>query len=71
MWVLQTGCSGISGDRDLWDPDSSVSARKQSQSFELTYTNGPKVQGDRYTDNVTIAEFAVCFVSLMSMAIEF
>jgi len=55
MWVLQTGCNGISGDRDLWDPNSSESAKKQDQPFQLKYGLGTAVNGDRYTDNVTIA----------------
>jgi len=58
MWVLQTGCVGIPGGyRDLWDPRSSESANKQNQPFKLTYSVGYKVEGDRYTDNVTIAGF--------------
>jgi len=55
MWVLQTGCSGIPPDRDLWDPNLSQSAKKKDQRFELKYGDGIEVKGDGYTDNVTIA----------------
>jgi len=55
MWVLQTGCSGISGDRDLWDPNSSESAKKEDQPFQLEYGVRATLNGDRYTDSVTIA----------------
>jgi len=57
MWVLQTGCDGISGDRDLWDPYSSKSAKKQTQPFQITYVDGSITEGDRYTDNVAIGGF--------------
>jgi hypothetical protein len=71
MWVLQTGCAGISADRDLWNPHSSESAKNQRISFEFEYGDGSIVKGDQYNDNVTIAGFTVCFVSVMSMTIEF
>jgi hypothetical protein len=71
MWVLQTGCSGISPDRDLWDPHSSESAQKWDQPFLLEYADGTVVTGDLHTDNVTIAGFTVCFIPLMSMTIGF
>jgi len=54
MWVLPTGCAGISADHNLWDPHSSASAVKQ-QRFRLKYADGSKVKGDLYADNVTIA----------------
>jgi hypothetical protein len=71
MWVLETGCAGISGDCPLWDPISSETIEYSGQSFELTYRDGTVVRGDRYIDNVTIAGFTVCFVSLISMTVEF
>jgi Eukaryotic aspartyl protease len=66
MWVLETGCSGIYADSELWDPNSSESAKKQ-QPFQFKYSDGSIVTGDRYTDNVTIAGFTVCSISLMNM----
>jgi hypothetical protein len=71
MWVLGTGCAGIPADFPPWDPISSETIEASGQSFELTYGNGTVVRGDRYIDNVTIAGFTVCFVSLISMTVEF
>jgi len=66
--VLQTGCAGIPGNhRDLWDPHSSTSAKKQSEPFKLTYSDGYTIEGDQYTNNVTLVGITMCFVSLMSM----
>jgi Eukaryotic aspartyl protease len=70
MWVLGAGCSGISGDRDLWDPKSSKSAQYKEKSFRIYYGGGTIVEGDLFTDNVTIGGFTVCFTSLMSLTIE-
>jgi hypothetical protein len=62
MWVLQTGCSGITRDRGQWDPDSSKFAKKQDQPFHRDYIDGTIIEGGLYTDYVTIAGFTVCFV---------
>jgi hypothetical protein len=70
-WVLQTGCDGISRNRDLWDPRSSKTSKYNGRSFWFTYDDGTMVEGNQYIDNVTIAGFTVCFVSLMTMTIEF
>jgi hypothetical protein len=72
MWVLQTGCDGISTDRNLWDPRLSKTSKYQGGRFQLRYEDGTIIQGGQYTDNVTIGGFTVCFVSLMTMTmIEF
>jgi hypothetical protein len=73
MWVLQTGATGIPGDRNLnfWDPRLSKSAKNQRKSFEFTYRDDSIAQGDLYTDNVTIGGFTVCFVLFMTVTIEF
>jgi len=59
MWVLETGCWGISesGDRDLWDPRASKSAQNTDHPIQLKYADGNAVKGDLYGDNVTIAGF--------------
>jgi len=59
MWVLQTltRCAGIPVNRDLWDPHSPESAKKQSQPFHLSCSVGYTVEGDQYNDNVTLAGF--------------
>jgi len=57
MWVLETGCRGISRNRDLWDPNSSESAEHDGMTFRFAYTEGTIVKGFRYTDKVTIAGF--------------
>jgi hypothetical protein len=67
MWVLQTGCSGIAADRDLWDPVLSVSAGYGGPPFQLHYLDGTFVEGDLYSDKVTIAGFTVCFATLIGM----
>jgi hypothetical protein len=75
MWVLGAGCSGISPDRDFWNPKSSKSAKeyyyKWMSKFELQYGGGSTVNGDLFTDNITIGGFTVCVASLMSLTIEF
>jgi hypothetical protein len=70
MWVLGTGCAGIPADFPLWDPISSETIENSGQSFELTYGDGTVTRGDLYIDNVTIAGFTVCLVSLISMTID-
>jgi cathepsin D len=71
MWVLQTGCSGISGDHAFWDPQSSESSENKARSFLLMYGDGTTVSGNQYADKVAIAGFTVCFISFMNMTIEF
>jgi len=57
IWILQAGCVGISGDRELWDPRLSESAKYQGKSFQLRYEDGTIVEGDLYADIVTISGF--------------
>jgi hypothetical protein len=70
MWVLQTGCSGIAKDHDLWDPNSSKSAEIQ-WPFQVDYEDGSIIEGGLYTDHVTIAGFTVCFELLTGITIEY
>jgi hypothetical protein len=57
---------------DRWDPVLSKSSRKLIEPFELANSDGSMlVEGFQYIDRVTIGGYTVCFLSLMSMIIEF
>jgi hypothetical protein len=67
-WVLGVGCSGVARDRNFWNPKSSKSAKKYyyklMSKFQLQYGGGSIVNGDLFTDNVTVGGFTVCVTSL-------
>ena len=59
LFVPSTSCGSTCSGHNEYDPDSSSTSCDLKKTFELAYGDGSTVEGEEYTDVVTVAGLTV------------
>ncbi|GAA94723.1 uncharacterized protein L969DRAFT_103498 [Mixia osmundae IAM 14324] len=65
-WVAGTGCATCT-DKNLYDANSSTTAKELTETFSIYYVDGSSTSGDVYTDSVSVGGLSAKSQTLASI----